>query len=279
VTEQASVASAQDPIPQYTPNFKFKAAGKEYELDDEYRGYVKTPDDEKRIKRLFEQAKAFEHVHNDREKLKGESSKYKGELDIYNKAIEQVNQFRAKGDFRRALDVIGFGKDDVIKAAKQILDFDALPQQAQDSYYQAVEAERQAQSLYEQNQAYANQMAALSTSMKKIELSNALSNPEISEIKSRYDEVNGPGAFERAVINVGESHFALKQQDISAADAVEMVVKNIRPFMSQQAPKPPMAPREVPVIPAVKGAASASAEKGISSIDDLKRVRKEKFGF
>lgn len=273
------------PAPAYTPNFKFKAAGQEYELDEEYRGYVKTPEDEKRIKRLMEQAKALDSVRNERETYKSKASEVEKELGYYNNGLAQIKELRSKGDVRKALEMLGLSKDEVYKAAKQFLDFDALPQTAQDIYYQSQESERQRQMLESQNSSYISQMQALQVSVRRTELSQAMSNPEVKDIQTKFDAQFGEGAFQQEVINAGQSHHALTQQDLTANDAVNSVVRKLKPFMQMNQPAQVQVeaqvtgPKEVPVIPSAKGAAQSSASKGITSLDDLMKVRKEKYGY
>lgn len=274
--------------PAYQPNFKYKAAGKEYELEEEYRPYVKSADDEKRIKRLMEQAKAFEHVHGERETYKTKATAAEQELGQFQQGLQAINEHRSKKEMYKAMQGLGLSNDEILIAAKQLLDFDALPQEQQNMYHQSQEAQRQAQYLSQVNQSYASQMQALQTTVLRNELSQTLARPEIQDIQTKFDAVNGEGAFQQEVINAGKSHHAMYQQDLSATQAIESVARKFRPFLTQaqaQAAQIPglqasgyQAPRDVPVIPSVKGAAQSAAEKGISSIDDMKRARKELFG-
>ncbi|MBX3017988.1 MAG: hypothetical protein KF767_08870 [Bdellovibrionaceae bacterium] len=265
--------------PAYTPNWKFKAAGQEHEIDEEYRSYIKSAEDEKRLKRLFEQAKGLDPVRAERDKYREESGVYRNELGQYETQFSKIKALRSQGQMMKALRGLGLTPEEIYVAAKQQMDFDSLPQQAQDIYHQNQEAERQAQHLASQNESYANQMAALQVSVKRTELSQALANPEIKDIASRFDAVNGEGAFYAQVVQEGKAQFALNQQDISAFEAVNAVVSRFRPFLTQAAPAAPaqmqpavpQAPKEVPVIPSAKGASQVAGGSRIKSLADMKK--------
>lgn len=277
-----SVASQAAPSQEYQPNFKYKAAGQEYELEEEYRPYVKTADDEKRIKRLMEQAKALDPIRTERDSFRGKADSYENELKTFHKGLDTIKEMRSKGDVRSALMTLGLTPQEILMAAKQELDFDALPQQAKDNYYQSQESQRQAQHLAQQNQHYASQMAVLATTVRKTELSSALAQPEVNDFKSWFDGLHGDNAFRSRVINTGKLYAELHGQDISAEDAIRIVTEEFKAFRSLQAPQmsqmtqqSPMAPKQVPVIPSAKGASQSAPQTAIRSIKDLDRAYEE----
>ena len=55
--ESSASAGQAPPVPTYTPNYKFKAYEKEYELDELYRPLIKDADTEAKIKAAMAEAK------------------------------------------------------------------------------------------------------------------------------------------------------------------------------------------------------------------------------
>ncbi|MCA6566613.1 MAG: hypothetical protein IM559_21140, partial [Pseudanabaena sp. M151S2SP2A07QC] len=191
--EAQSEATAAPEAPAYQPSWKYKANDQEMELPEEYRSYIKTQEDEKRIKRLFEQVGGVE-------KLKGSYTTTKTELDSYKKGIEAVNKMVQTGDFMKAFQVLGWDKKMAYQAAKQFLDFDELPQQQQQVHNQAWEMERYNQTLHENYQALQEQLQAQAAQIKSQELQGVLSSPDVKNVSEKFDQQYGQGTFRRRVI-------------------------------------------------------------------------------
>lgn len=287
---EASATPTEPAPPAYQPNFKYKAAGKEYELEEEYRPYVKSAEDEKRIKRLMEQAKGLEPVRAERDEFRTKADTYGTELEQFHSGLKAINEQRSKGEYRGALAGLGLSREEILMAAKQQMEFDALPQHAKDSYYQNQEYLRQNQHLTQYNEQVTSQVAQLATLVRKTELSETLSSPEVSDFQSWYDSLNGKNAFRQRVIETGKLQHQAYGKDLSAEEAVQLVMGEFKSFRGQVAAQQqaapqmggsaaPQAPRDVPVIPSAKGASQSAATKGVTSIDDLKRIRMDKYGF
>ena len=264
------------PMPTWAPNFKYKAMGQEHEIDEDYRSYIKSQEDEKKIKRLFEQFQGAKALHEEVKSIKTEHVPIKQELQSYKQGFEAFNQLAGKGDFIKAFDLFKIPKAVILQAAKQHLDFDELPQQHREAHHQLTEQEQYNAYLQQQlNEAQAknNQMA---TQSLKSELTNVLSRPDVKTVSERYDQVNGPDAFKNLVKERGLAHFAMTQgrEDLTATQVVDQLLGMMKPFMAPpQAPAAPAAPREVPVIPATgNSSSSVPGQAKAKRIDDLKKL-------
>jgi hypothetical protein len=269
--EAQSEVTAAPEAPAYQPSWKYKANDQELELPEEYRSYIKTQEDEKRIKRLFEQVGGVE-------KLKGSYTTTKTELDSYKKGIEAVNKMVQTGDFMKAFQVLGWDKKMAYQAAKQFLDFDELPQQQQQVHNQAWEMERYNQTLHENYQALQEQLQAQAAQIKSQELQGVLSSPDVKNVSEKFDQQYGQGTFRRRVIEFAHAESLRRGQDITAQEAIESVLGFIKPFQAQVQPQA-SEPKELPVIPATKGTGASAPVKTFKSLDDLAKYRKEKYGY
>lgn len=269
VAPQAEVVP-QQAMPTYTPNWKYKANQAEHELPEEYRGYIKSADDEKRIKRLFEQVHGVEKIKNEYKTASTELSSYKG-------GIEAVNKLLESGQYQKAFSILGWDKDIAFKAAKQFLDFDELPHNQKELYHQASEVELHNQRLQQEYQTLQGQLQAQAAQLKAVELSNVLSQSEVKSVSERFDSANGPGSFRQKVIQYAHAESLRRGEDITADEAINAVMEFIKPYQQQAQPMQ-AEPKELPVIPATKGS-STPAQKSFKSVDDLVAYRKAQYGY
>lgn len=268
------------PEQQYQPNWKYKANGDEYEIDEEYRGYVKGPEDEKRIKRLFEQFKGVDKLKNEYQTTKQRAQEYEGKYNNYEQSIQAINRLVATGQEKKALEILGFKPQQIYKAAQEFLEFDELPQQAKAQHAYAKEQEALAAQFYQEKQQLEQERLSLRTEKLQNDLQRTLAQPEITQISKMYDQAKGEGEFFKAVRQAGQMLARVNGQDPTAAEAVEYVAGNLRPFVQQaqqfqaqpqaQAAPGPQAPKPVPVIPATSGNMTP-VKKRVTSIDDIEK--------
>lgn len=279
-TESSQAPS--EPAP-YQPNYKFKANDEEHEIDEEYRAYIKSAEDEKRIKRMFEQFKGVDKLKETWKSTSKEAREYRQKVENYENSISAFNKLVQSGKEFEAFKLLGVSDKMLYQAAKQAMEFDELPQQARDIYNQSQEQTRLAQQIFQQNQFYQEQMAEMRTNSRRAELDQTLAHPEIKDVVSRYDAIHGDGSFKQDVIAEAQAEYLRTQQtsgqgvDLTAADAVNRVLRKIKPFMSAPQPQP-INNREVPVIPSTSSGSRSSVSSGpqIRSIKDLEKEYEKK---
>lgn len=276
-------APAATEPPAYQPNYKFKANDEEHEIDEEYRAYIKSAEDEKRIKRLFEQFKGVERLKETYKTTRKEAGDYRQKVEMYDNSINAFNQLANAGKRLEALKLLGLDNKFIYEAAKQAMDFDELPQQAREIYNQAEEQKRFAQQMLQQNQAYQEQMAELKSNAKRAELEQTLAHPEVRDVVSKYEAINGAGSFRQDVIQEAQAEYLRTKEttgqgiDLTAQEAVNRVLRRIKPFMSVAQPQTNQQ-KEVPVIPATGSGSRGSPSSGpkIRSFKDLEKAYEKK---
>lgn len=285
-TSPAEAVSAQPAAPGWKPDFKFKAMGQEFEIDEDYRSYIKSQEDEKKIKRLFEQFKGVDKLKLEKDEYKkkwSEAEPNLKKLENYDMSFGAFNKLIQSGQYKKAFDLFQIPKDVMYKAALQYAEFDELPQEQKQVYNQLNAQEAYNAQLMEQFQATQAQLQQIQTQARTQELHTVLGQPEIKTIAEKYDQAYGAGSFRQQIINRGKQHYAATGEDLTAQQVAEDFVKLVKPFLSQPAPQPAapaLQEKELPVIPATgSSTSSAPGEKTIRSLSDLKKYTKEKYGF
>lgn len=168
---------------------------------------------------------------------------------------------------------------------------------AQKQQYQQ-QVDQRAQMLTQQEQ-YENLQQSYSTQAvqaRAMQLDMVLSRPDVSGVASAWDSKSGEiGSFRDLVIQEATSLSILHKQDISAEQAVNIVLQKFgklvqqpapqAPVVAPQAPAPtpeaaPQAPAQPvvvakPVIPIMNGKGTSPVKQVPKSLDDLKRMGKE----
>jgi len=264
---------------QWTPNFKFKSMGQEHEIDEDYRAYIKSAEDEKKIKRLFEQFKGVDKLKEQAENYKKESTTYSEELNNYKQSFGSFEKLIAEGQYKKAFDLFKIPPKVLYQAAMQNLEFDELPQQQKQIYNQLSEQEKYNAMLLQQQQQAMQEIAAMKSQALSQEYAAITSRTDVRPIIEKYEAAYGNGSFKEAVKQRGLALHAMTGRDPSAEQVVGEILNLVKPFMAQ--PTQPQAviqqQIEKPVIPAVGGNSSQTpGPKAIRSLEDLKRAAADK---
>lgn len=292
---QGSVADPMGPdgkpaAPVYQPNFKFKAFGKEHEIEEIYRGLIKDKDTEEKIRKLHEKAFAMEPFQNESKKFKAELEQYRAQTEPNMKALNHFNNLLKNKDWDNFFGGLRVPEEEIFNWVQKRLELRGMPPE------QRAEFERQAQ-IRQQNYQYENELSEtqqqyqqLATETRSMQLDNVLARQEILPQAEQIDRAYGqPGAFRNLVIEEAMNHFHRTGQDLPADQAVQMTVQKYSRFLAAQnqsaVAQPSMqvqgaAPQgatqgQAPIIPHVGGSARSPVKKTPRSLDDVKKLAKE----
>ncbi len=292
-TKEATPVTPETPA--FTPNFKYKAALQEKEIDEFWRGLIKDAESEKKVKELFTRADAFEYMKEKSTKREEEYQSLYQDFETQARVVNKVMEAKKAGDFDSVFRNIGMSDHEVIQWAAKRVDYLQMLNQMPPDQRQALERQQQAAfqatEYEEQISQLTTERQALAAQARATQLDMVLSRPEINHSAAFWDEKMGnPGAFRNMVIDEAKMHFYLTQQqtgqgvDLSAEQAVAHVLKKFGSFVNaqqmggQQAPNAqvqstpgPQAPADRPVIPAVSGASKTPIKKQALSLDDIKK--------
>jgi hypothetical protein len=113
-----STTTPKEVVPNaYKPNFKFKALGKEMEIDKFLHDAIKDAESEKKIRELYEKAHGLDYIKPMRDRLQEENQalvQEKQGMDYQLKALSHFVQTDNMGAFFQALKI---PEDKVLKYA------------------------------------------------------------------------------------------------------------------------------------------------------------------
>lgn len=291
VVDPAAAAAA----PKYEPNFKYKAFGKEKEIPETFRSIIKDADSEKQVREVFTRAEAFDDMKGRYENVSNQHQQTLNNFTALDRDVKRVMGFRNKGDLDNFFASIRLSDAEIIHHLQNKASYMGDPAQKQ-QYQQQVD--QRAQMLTQQEQ-YENLQQSYSTQAvqaRAMQLDMVLSRPDVSGVASAWDSKSGEiGSFRDLVIQEATSLSILHKQDISAEQAVNIVLQKFgklvqqpapqAPVVAPQAPAPtpeaaPQAPAQPvvvakPVIPIMNGKGTSPVKQVPKSLDDLKRMGKE----
>lgn len=285
--------------PAYTPNFKFKASGKDHEIPENFRSLITDEKMEKEVKSLYQRAYGADALIEKNTKLEGrltetsqERDSVKGAVDslrhVYSEAVkhpsEGGNLLKLDQFFRK----LKIPTDVILQYAASKVQLEQLPPDQRDAIVARLQAEEKNQALTtEQGQSQGQQLETVRR-LRAFELSEELSKPDIKAIAEDFDKRMGKtGAFKEAVRSFGEMAWYRQKVDLPPDQAVQKVIEEYGlkvPEASPGAPsKAPNAPaagqtrpvvqRTTKVIPNVQGKSNLSPLKDKPrSIDDIKKL-------
>lgn len=272
-TAQATSAEA----PAYTPSYKYKAFQKDYDVPEEYRGYIKTKEDEERITKALSALSGVDVYKN---RFNEVDTKYRN----LEKTVNTFNQYLNDGDLDTFFSALKIPEKMIYDYVHKKLSYEDLPPEQKRIYDEQQEFKRRSQTLGQQNQEYMSRMEKLETQIKQQELNSALSHPEVQSIQKTYDTNHGPNAFWNKVVSLGAFYEKVHGVDKSASELIQELTGELKPWLNQAQQSPqslqpqvPQAPQKKPVIPKVGSGSGAPASRAIKSVEDLKRMQKEMY--
>lgn len=295
----APVVDAQgNPVaaPVYQPNFKFKAFGKEQEIDPLFRSLIKDKASEEQIRKLHEKAYAMEPFQQESKKYKTEFDQYKQKVEPDMRAMGHFNNLLKNKDWDNFFGGLKVPEDEIFNWVQKRLEMRQMPPD------QRAEFERQAQ-VRQQNYAYENQLSErdqefkqLKTETRVMQLDNVLARQDVQTQAAQVDAIlagsdSGPRSFRELVVQEALDHFNRTGEDLSAQQAVQLAQQKYSRFLaaqnqgagqfSQQGQAGQPGGQQItstanaPIIPHVGGSSRSPVSKAPRSLEDLKKLGRE----
>jgi hypothetical protein len=284
----AAASAATPPVvdtpPAYTPNFKYKAALQEKEIDKFWHPLIKDADSEKKVKDLFSKVDAFDFMKAKRDELESQHGSLLNDYDQMSNTVTSFNKAVASDDLSSAFRLAGITRDQVFKWAQKQIQLMEMPADQRAEYERHEQARQQNSEWEDKYTKLQKQFEHTAVQARTTQLDVALSQPEVAKFAEVWDRNSEtPGAFRNFVVQEARKVFYETNQDISPAEAVAMVMKRFGKFlpMGDAITQPPQAVSgngsrpNPPVIPNVTGKASSPIKKVPRTLDDLKKLARE----
>lgn len=275
-------AASQEPA--WTPDYKFKASGKEHEIGEMYRPLIKSQKELDEIKRLHEKAYGLESLEQNRNALKKQISEYTPQIEEYGRVKNRLNRlshYVANKDFDSFFSDLEIPEVALVEWMKQKVEMAQNPQLAQ--HY---EKNRQlANKQYEQNmqlEQYKSQVAQVETE-QAYNYVNSVVSQQAADVAQAYDSKLGEGAFVDLVIDKGLKIQNVIGQEPELETVIELVKADLQKLGLSAAPQAispaagqaaqAAAPvQQKPSIPVVKAGGQSPVKQPIKSMEDLKKA-------
>lgn len=298
-TQQASATpgatpdgTATPPVvtpPAYQPNFKYKAFGKEHEIDEFFRPLIKDADSEKKIKDLFTRTMAFDDMKTRHESTQQEFQQVLGDFQALDRDVRRVMKFLNTGDLDNFFGSLRIPEQKVFDWVSRKLEMENMTPDQRQAYESQARERARAYDLEMEKTELERQYETQAVQARTVQLDLLLARPDVSGSASAWDTKMGQiGAFRDLVIQEGIAAFHATGQDLSPEQAVQQVLQKYGKLLDSgnggpQAPAP-QAPVSAtptsqasakPVIPAVQGRGTSPIKKSPQSLDDLRQMARE----
>lgn len=262
----------------WQPNYKFKVHDKEHEFDKFVHGVIKTPEEEKRLREVYEKAYGLDVVKPKYQKAQSDYQSLNGKHESLISELKQVGDAVRSGDLDTAFKSLNISEDTVYKWVKAKLDEAEMPEHQRQMLNEQRQQAKQAQLLAKENETLRSNWENAQIDMRQRELDLSLGSPSVSPIMSAFDAKFGQGSFMQEVIMTGAMANQMGK-DPSAQELVQQVVAKYGPLLtpqsavqaSQPGTQQSQAARSAS-LPNIKGSSTTATKAKPRSLADLKKL-------
>lgn len=290
---EAAAAAAAPEEPVYTPNHKYKFTDDDGEKEVEFDEWVKplvNKDSEEKFRDLLSKAKGVDYMKSSREKTRQEKAALDQQLSQVRTTVSEVMGLKEK-DLGLFFEKVGLDENKAVEyflkkaQAKEALK--DLPPELRNLYNETETLRRQNLDLQRQIEGAQGGSLAATTQLLTTQVHSITAQPELAPLVAEYDRRRGEaGAFINLVRDEGMLEHAMTGKLLPANEAVQRALKRLAmspqvpsqgatPNGAAAAPKVITQPKPV-VIPNVGNGTSAPVAKKVRSIDDLRKLAKQK---
>jgi hypothetical protein len=287
----ADGAQAGDPAqstPPWTPNFKFKAGGKEHEIGEAYRGIIKDQATLDEVKRLHEKAYGLDSVLKSRESMEHQLQSLAPKLQEYEtvtKNFARLSHFVENGDFDSFFEGLGISEEQIAQWVQHKIELANAPKHVQEAYAKNRQLLAQTFDREQENLSLRSQASEIEKARAYGAVYETVSSLA-PDFASAYDAKMGEGAFIEAVINKGvqilnatgyeppvEKVVALLQDELQRLGFAAQAPQQMQGMQQATQPQAPtgVAPTPKPAIPVIPAGGKSPVQTPIKSMEDLKK--------
>ena len=274
---------------EYKPNLKFKVQDKEHEFHKSLHGLV-NEETEPVLRELHEKAMGLDIVKPKLEATRQQLTQVTQQHQSTISEVGRVLGYLNAKDFDSFFESLNVPPHEVAKWLAEKIEVERLPPEQKAVYTEREQLRKRLNTLEGTVQSVTSQHADATGQARLAALDAKLASDEtVRSIAAGFDERNGQNAFKRAVAIHAAHVFNAQKRDLTPDEAVEDYIKTMgltAPAQSKVTPKPGVqATRRVVARPKVKtipnyGGSQASAlpDRKPKSIEDIKKMRREKYG-
>lgn len=283
----AEVTQVGEQPTEWSPSYKFKVYDKEMEFPEEFRGFIKDSDTEKKFRELFEKSYALDEHKKIHQKVLGNLDEFKSQASDYRGKFEEVTSGLRKiydmsqNDLDSFFDTYKIPEAKIIEWVTSKLREQELPDEER-QYRASLRERARSVSNYEMEvERLRRQNESFVMSQHYNSLQMALSTPEVASFKQSFDARFGEGAFDQHVQQYGERVYSSEKRYVSPFDAVKAVMQYYSPAINTPPPVVSNGQEAVqgkPTIPNLgTGRGSSPVKPKFKNLDQMKKYVKENY--
>lgn len=290
-SSEAPEAQAVVPAEAFVPDYKYKADGKEVEVPEFLRGLIKDKASQEQVVNMLKKHDAFDTVSARREQFRTERDQERAEKQKYVSAIETMRNTYQRGDIDGFLKLCEISEDKMLQWATE----KAKYLMGDENYRRTVDQQNNLRQTAWQKESqatdYQSKFQEMEARQLHTEFNYEMMKPEVSSFVTSFDKQFGNGAFVNEVKNRGELAYLREQKTIAPSEVIQGIMKQYSTIaqvpQKAQVAAPSGAPAtkvivkpatKVATIPTVKGSQASPTKEGFTSLDAIRKYRKDTYG-
>ena len=273
-------------VSEYSPNYKYTLMDKEHEFDEFLRPVVKSKEHEEKLRDLYTKANGLDQLKFKNNKILEENKTYKGETEKLQSAFNTFQTYIKNNDLDSLFEAAGIEENKVLNWVKAKIEYSEMDSEQKRAYDEAKNFQKRSYSREEQYEQLQTQYQEVRTQQRNFELDQVLSKPEVQSVVKAYNDYaqsKGSHSFRDEVIRRGKAHYRETGEDLPAEVIASEMVKFysgmvLAPSAPQEQVKGPFTPNRPSVIPVVGGGNTSPIHRAVNSIEDLIKIKNEKYG-
>ncbi len=290
--EPVAAAGTETPATEaFTPEFKYRADGKDLEVPDYLRTLIKDKDSQEKVVNMLKKHDAFDTVSTRRDQFRTERDEARSRVSNFETAISTMRNTYQRGDIDGFLKLCEIPEDQMLKWATEKAKYLMGDEHYRRQIDQDNTLRQTAWSKDSQANEYQSKYQEMEARQLQTEFNYEMMKPEVSSFAESFDKFAGKqGAFIEEIKNRGELAYLREQKTIAPSEVIQSIMKQYS-TVTQAAQKPPVAgsngpaakvvvkpTSKVATIPTVRGTSASPTKEGFTSLDDVRKYRKEIYG-
>ena len=259
IDETPSANDVQNPVEdaqnlaaseEFTPNYAYKAYGKEHEIEEWARPLINA-DNNDHFTKLYARAGGFDQA---KEKLEAERLRNNGFEESFtnmNSQFSEITQQRDRlvksvetGNLKETFNILGVNEDNLLDYAEQLARIKSGDRSYAEQFNQKYNNLTESMNSDFERQRFEQERETFQREQHDFEMQQTFQRPDVAPMIEEYNtRMNNPQAFNDVVQRIGYTESQLVGKDISVMEAVEKAKVMLGLGMQQQAPQMPETPQ------------------------------------
>jgi hypothetical protein len=259
------------------------------ECDEWLRPAVKSKEHEEKLRDMYTRSLGLDKLKQSNTKLSEETKTIKSQAEKLQSAFTEFNTYLKNDDLDSFFQACNLDEKKIFNWVKAKIEYSEMDSDAKRAYDESRNFKQRSYTRDQELEKLQDSYHQVLTQQRNFELDHALSKPDVQTVVQAYNEYaqkeNLP-SFRDEVIRLGQWHARSTGEDLPTEVVVQEMAKRYGILAQQKTPPAqpaaqtaPVVPNRPPVIPVVGGGNTSPIHKSVGSLDDLKAIRKEKFGY